>query len=206
MAKKYSTLFNDLKARLMELRYSMLPKKFSPTGVYSNRQLDRAVGYRLLTHSEIEYYLEERAWQTAIEAGRLWKFYRKITPAMIGLLAFSGIVMDNPPNEVSNKNGEIIDTSVRLDSAINSYKHKKGINHGVKEKNILQILYPIGFQPHDLDRSWLNTINSFGMRRGDSAHNSIRTLQPIDPKSEYDCVKVILSGIAEIDKKISTLI
>ena len=37
----------------------MLPEKFSPTGDYSDRQLDRARGFRLLAHAEIEAFLED---------------------------------------------------------------------------------------------------------------------------------------------------
>ena len=41
------------------LRRELLPRKFDPTGDYTDRVRTRAAGFRLLVHAEIEFYLEQ---------------------------------------------------------------------------------------------------------------------------------------------------
>ncbi|HAS8291254.1 TPA: hypothetical protein I7707_21400, partial [Vibrio vulnificus] len=53
-----TTLYQDLVARLSQLRSHLLPSEFDDLGNYDARTLDMVKGYMLLVHSEIEYYFE----------------------------------------------------------------------------------------------------------------------------------------------------
>ena len=66
----------------------MLPSKFSATSTYSDTQLDRARGYRLLVHAEIETYLEDRAQAVVNSAYTAWKVDSKPRHVITCLLAF----------------------------------------------------------------------------------------------------------------------
>ena len=50
-------------------------------------------------------------------------------------------------------------------------------NHGIKEKNILGLLLPVGVLETDLDPVWMGTMSSFGASRGVVAHTSAKRVQ-----------------------------
>jgi len=83
----------------------------------------------------------------------------------------------------------------------------KADNHGIRERNLMKLLLPLGVSEFDIDIVWLATVDSFGQNRGSTAHSSIsnRALQPPDPKSESDVVGQILDGICKLDSKVVAL-
>src|SRR3546814_13221 len=82
-----STRFIELKRRLRALRDNMLPAKFSPTGDYSARQLDRTRGYRLLAHAEIEAFIEDVCFEAARTSISNWSKTKNVTDALFCLMA-----------------------------------------------------------------------------------------------------------------------
>jgi hypothetical protein len=87
-------------------------------------------------------------------------------------------------------------------------------NHGIKEKNILALLLPVGINSDNIDQEWLNLLNTFGKKRGEIAHQSAasyKTTQPIDPKEELETVKKIIGkfpgikGLKDIDQLLEQL-
>jgi len=83
-----SSEFRYLRKRLRELRLRFLPRKFSPTGDYSDLQYDRARAYRLLSHAEIESYFEELALKTAVSAFEEWETSQVLSRPILGMLAY----------------------------------------------------------------------------------------------------------------------
>ena len=75
-------------------------------------------------------------------------------------------------------------------------------NHGIRERNILRLLLPIGINEYDIDTTWLSTTDSFSQDRGESAHRSNRVANPLDPKTEHDRVGQILEGLMAIDHRL----
>ena len=86
---RLSNRFKELRSRLRELRLHLLPASFSPTGDYTDRQQDRARGYRLLVHAEIESYLEDVSRETVTQAIRDWKKSNKPSNIIVSFLATS---------------------------------------------------------------------------------------------------------------------
>nr|WP_254449422.1 hypothetical protein [Anabaena sp. UHCC 0253] len=81
-------------------------------------------------------------------------------------------------------------------------------NHGLKEKNLLALLLPIGLDIKDLDTSWLVTMNTFGENRGEVAHKSASfysIIQPINPVDEVNMVKQIIQDLLKIDELMNLL-
>ena len=76
-------------------------------------------------------------------------------------------------------------------------------NHGIKEANVIAMLYPLGFTEADLDTTLLATLNSYGANRGSTAHQAAHTQQPIDPKSEKETVNLILTEFKKLDETFS---
>src|SRR5437763_1965954 len=81
-----SARFKELKKRLRELRMHMLPATFSPTGDYSDRQLDRARGYRLLAHAEIEAFIEDVTFDAAKKSVSGWDKTKQVSDCLFCLI------------------------------------------------------------------------------------------------------------------------
>jgi hypothetical protein len=79
-------------------------------------------------------------------------------------------------------------------------------NHGIREDNLFQIFYPIGLKMSDMDNTWLATMDSFGISRGEVAHTSIKTQQPIDPATVFKKITSdILPGLMKLDRKLKCI-
>ena len=196
-----SNEFRALQTRIRRLREHLLPKQFDPTGRYSERQLDRARAYRLLAHAEIESYLEKIVSDTANEAYNIWENKGLITDPLIAMLAYS----DNGPRPVPTSKPtdgprDLRDRVKKAKNALTRYVNVE--NHGIRERNILRLLLPIGISEFEIETDWLSTIDSFGQDRGVSAHGSNRVANPPDPKTEHDRVGQILEGLMAIDHRL----
>ena len=209
-----SDKFITLKTQLDRLKDEFLPE-ISPTGSYSESQLSRTAAYRVLAHAEIEYYLEERAWTKVIDAKKAWET-GKTTRTLICILGFSDLTMDKPPdtlkkpsNVKQDNHDKRLEITEKINSAIKSFKKIIDNNHGVKEKNILALLLPIGIDSDDLDPAWLADMNTFGEKRGLVAHTSATsymTIQTPDPANELNTVTQIKNELLRIDELINNLI
>jgi len=205
-----SIRFREMRARVTELRNHMLPAKFSPTGDYSDRQLDRTRGYRLLVHAEIESYLEDVAREAVMQAIQDWKKNKKPSTILLSFLAayHSGW---NSNDERENeeivrlaKNRSRVKESVNeaIDIAQKQYITIVRDNHGVKEKNFKRLIIPLGIEIDELDGTWLTNLDNFGASRGETAHKTKRATGQINPEDELTTVKKLLDGLKELDEKI----
>ena len=208
-----SARFRILSKQLNRLKKQFIPK-INPTGSYSNRQLALTLAYRVLVHAEIEAYLEDRVSEVALKAKNNWDNQGKTCRTLICLLAFSGQMMESPPDTLSPTKAtkKVLDEKIKIDKkidlAINSFQRVIKQNHGIKEANILALLLPIGIDTDDLDPAWLATMNTFGEERGVVAHTSATstTIQAPDPANELDRVEqIIVPELCKVDDLINKL-
>lgn len=211
-----SDRFITLRTQLNRLKDEFLPE-ISPISSYSESQLSRTAAYRVLAHAEIESYLEERAWKIVIDAKKAWET-GKTTRTLICLLGFSDLTMDKPPDTLKKPNNvkqdnhdKRLEITEKINSAIKSFKKVIDNNHGLKEKNILALLLPIGIDSNDLDpnNTWFATMNTFGEKRSLVAHTSATsymTIQTPDPANELNTVNQITDELLRIDELINNLI
>ncbi len=209
-----SQRFKQLESRLTELQKNLLPDEFSSTGQYNDKEQDRARGYRLLAHAEIESYLEDIARETVTEAIRRWKKESKPSLPLISFLASyhsSWNIDDQASNEEiikiakSRRNAkDSIDEIINL--AQTQYQNRLRDNHGIKENNLFTLIVPIGIDISELDSTWLTNLNNFGSLRGNVAHNSKLTTGEINPKDELSNINSLLVGLAQLDEKIRALL
>lgn len=207
-----SDRFKELSSRVGELRKHMLPRKFSPTGNYNDRELDRARGYRLLVHAEFESYLEDISKDVVTKAISKWKNDK--TPSTI-LIAFLALYHSswNVNDEVTNN--EIIEIAKSrknkdsvekiIDLAQSQFSQKVRDIHGIKEKNFKTLILPTGIDLCDIDGTWLTNLDNFGKLRGEVAHNTKRATGQINPQDEHNRVKLLLIGLEQLDRQISEI-
>jgi hypothetical protein len=201
-----SARYIRLAERLADLKKHLLPVP-SPIGVYTDEALDKTRGFRLLTHAEIESYLEDRVRDIAIQAVKRWDTKGEFGIVLLSLLAFH---LRQRVANTSDLKDEYSGKKARLEEGIkqanNSFIGAVERNHGIREEDILKLLFPIGIKPSQIDATWLSTIDTFGTARGTSAHSSVQTQQPIDPKTEDLTVTTIMAGLKQIDEALDKLI
>jgi hypothetical protein len=213
-----SERFQQLEEQLRVLARCLLPAKFDPTGTYDDQDVVsmRALAYRVLAHAEIESYFEDRALEPVSRAQTVWESTRHVSHVALCLLGFSGKEMALPPATLEapsdNKRKAwpaLVDIGQRLLPIISTFHNQvRNENHGVKEKNLLAMLLPIGVAHAKIDPTFLADMESFGALRGQAAHASGRTTarQAVDPEGEQKRVLGLLPGIAAIDAEIDVLL
>jgi hypothetical protein len=184
----------------------MLPAQFDPTGSYSDRQFDRARGFRLLAHAEIEACIEDLATSTATAAYSSWFIDRQPRQCLLALLAYYEGALFKMPSEISTNRASESPLRVRVKAAKDHYVNwATSQNHGIREENILRLLLPVGILESDLDPAWLQLVDAFGTDRGATAHQARRTQHPPDPATELQTVRGIARGLRTIDERLSAL-
>lgn len=214
-----SDRFTQLSAQLDVLREHLLPAEFTDTGQYGDSQ-DRvetsALAYRVLCHAEIETYFEDRSLEAMSRAREAWDASRFVSHITLCLLAFSGKEMKAPPDSLEAPSDNLkrswpalLDIGEKLVPAMTEfYKLVRKDNHGIKEKNLLALLLPIGIDHKQLDPIFLTEIDQYGSLRGMAAHTSSRSAvrQAVDPAEESRRIDNLLPGIAAIDGLVEALL
>jgi hypothetical protein len=199
-----SVRFRELQVRATELRLHLLPRT-DPTGSYTARQYDRVRAFRLLAHAEIEACLEDLAVAAATRCYSDWCTDGRPRTVLLALAAYHDRQFPAIPASTTVVPSDSLD--MRIETAKNDYCTRIiGRNNGIRERNVLGILLPVGVAAADFDPGWLATIDSFGSQRGDTAHRAGRTQQPPDPVSEADTVHQIIEGIRTVDARLEELV
>jgi len=187
----------------------MLPAKFSPTGDYSSRQLDRARGYRLLAHAEIESFIEDITLDAARSAISAWTHSRIVSDALLCLIAHyhEGYDTDDEglePKFPTNSRPKVKDAVKEVvDVAFRQYIQIHERNHGIREANLKRLILPIGVRLDELDQTWIVNLDAFGQRRGEIAHKAAKVQQQIDPQAELYAVRNLILGLKALDELVS---
>ncbi|MDI4649585.1 HEPN domain-containing protein [Cohnella hashimotonis] len=200
-----SNRFNEFKLRYEELKTRFIPE-LSEDLDYSDEQLDDLRAFRVLCHSEIEAYLEDRARETSSQALRKFQETGNANKVLLCLLAFSDTQWEGPPSSIQNLQNSVLYTiRSRIQKAVKIFNSKITDNHGIREKNLLQILCPIGIQFDELDNTWVNSMDSYGKKRGEVAHTSFRTQQVIDPATEISTTDYLVDELKKVDFLLNSL-
>jgi hypothetical protein len=150
-----------------------LPALPSPTGDYTEEELDHARGYRLLVHAEIEAFLEDRCKSIANATLKNFRAGGRPSYTLLNLIAFhfvqSSLTESFVKDVFASNKKHCQDAATQATSTYNWVLTK---NNGIREKNFLRMVLPLGIAPIDIDSAWLSTIDSFGVNRGEVAHTS----------------------------------
>lgn len=200
-------LFEDLKKNIEKIEHSFLPPK-SETGEYSEQEYLNVDAYVSLVHSEIEFFLESRCKEVCGLSLKKFDENGLVNLVLLGLVCFSGKMFDAPPDKKNDSNlvEEKLYLNKKLHSAAGVYNYNVKNNNGIKEKDILGLLLPLGFPVDDIDDVFLTEMNDFGKMRGEIAHTSNveNMTNRLDPYSVKSRIERILGFIKNIDDTLKT--
>jgi len=181
-----SAAYTTTSVRIHQLAAHLLPA-INPIGTYTDKDQDMIRAYCLLCHAEFEAYLEGITLTVVTRAYNKWQANKTFISPIIFHLTY-------------NYATKIKDIPYSL--VVKSYiEFKKSIdgNHGIKENNLANFFKPIGFEMDSVLRA---TLNNFGGARGEIAHTSFSTQQPLDPATEKATVNLILNGLKDFDNEL----
>lgn len=195
-----SRRLKQLLSRLNFLENNILPSE-RIDGNYTKKEQDLIRSFILLSHAEIEAYLEDIVKDKITKSLNSWNSSRAKSHCIKSVMTFVGADISYE-NDINSNN-----LQYRINKTITHYQRAMvDKNHGIKEKNILKILLPLGIELNELDQTWLSVMDSFGSTRGLIAHNSFTVTQTIDRNTELNKIKnLIIPELTNIDKMISKL-
>lgn len=185
-----SARYNILLARVGQLESHLLPT-IDPTLSYSDKDKDLTRAFCLLCHAELEAYLEDITKEVVDRAFTKWNLHKTIISPIIFHLAYNykqeaGKAKEPPFGMVFKSHQSLLDTIKK--------------NNGIKENNLLGFFRPIGYE---IDPTLQSTLNDYGKTRGDIAHQSFNTQQPLDPTTEKNNIHQILTELAVFDNELN---
>jgi len=195
-----SRRLKQLTTRLSFLENNILPSE-RVDGNYTKKEQDLIRSFVLLTHAEIEAYLEDVAKTRVTKSLSDWNSSRVKSNCIKSVVSFVGhdLKFENDLNS-NNIQYRVNKTVAHYMSAVVDK------NHGIKEKNILKVLLPLGIEINELDQTWLSVMESFGSTRGLIAHSSFNVQTSIDRNTELNRIKnQILPELTNIDALIKKL-
>nr|WSW59780.1 HEPN domain-containing protein [Streptomyces sp. NBC_00998] len=200
-----SQRFLELEKRITELRHSFLPAEFDPTGLYEDLTYEHTRAFRVLAHAEFESFIEDRVIGLIDEAISRWQAQGEVSAVLLAAVAYRETAHPIPEslNEAATKRKKFPTLKERVEGARSDlHRYVRNQNHGIKEKNLLRMLLPIGVDQDALDTEWLSNVDTWATARGDAAHKGAKVQVQPDPQKEKDAVERVLAGFRELDEQI----
>jgi hypothetical protein len=199
-----SARFRALRARVLDLERRLVPKT-KISGKYTAHERDLLRAFRLLVHAEFEAYFEDRVTEIADCALRTFTTRNRAGRALAALMTYSPVATPELPKSLASTTPSN-NPSARVRRIIGHFKTEVNQgNHGIKERNVIKMCFPVGIEQADLDPTFMNTLNSYATSRGATAHQSFKAQQPIDPVTEVAVVSGLVIELEKLDVKFQML-
>lgn len=185
------------------LRRQFLPNPFNPLGQYPNRNEVNAYtrAFVVLSHAEVETYLEGWAKDIARKAEDIWYTSRRITEPLAFLLASLSERIAAPRSLIGGERDSHEQLGASLKKVFQKYYKQVRDNNGVKEGNLLALFSPIGVPRSATSSTLLPMLSSFGASRGVEAHQSAQAvINLLDPETEFNNVTNLAKELLGFDK------
>lgn len=193
--------FAEFSKRLVELEDHLITKEFSEIGDYEEHVKDKARGYRLLAHAEVESYLEDVVMQVADKTLAKWQESSVGSKELISVLAS----LKNDPDISDKRLNALKTTQEVVNFSFVTFKQRIVKNNGIKEKDVKALMGPIGIDIEASMPELLPLLDSFGTKRGEVAH-STSLKKEINPKDEVADVRNIYDHLERLDKSMFLII
>ncbi|CAM5586480.1 HEPN domain-containing protein [Streptomyces griseorubiginosus] len=201
-----SSRFQDLETRIADLEKHLIPSPFDPTGSYDDVVYELTRAFKVLVHAEFEAFIEDRVIEVVNTAFSRWEYSGVISTSLLSVVAYKESLHSMPESlsDASQKK-KYPDLKARVEAAKNEFnRYVRTQNHGIKEKNILRLLMPIGITEKEIDPVWLNATETWATARGEVAHKAAKMQVRPDPQNEVKAVRQILAGFRDVDVLMTT--
>ena len=193
--------FKRTQKELTQLGRELLPKKFDALGNYPNKVRTQTRAYIILSHAVVESYFESVAKKIARKSQVVFDNKKKITWPLAHLIAFSQNTIECKPDE---------DISLKMPTFVSNifydYYNTIKSNNGIKEANLDSLFIPLGLDKSLLGTTLVPQLDSFGVDRGQHAHNAAYFIQnTLDPLTENARITDLLIELEIFDSHLTSL-
>ncbi|MFD7668088.1 HEPN domain-containing protein [Streptomyces sp. NPDC059788] len=196
-----SLRFQELETRVADLEKYLIPSPFDPMGSYDDVVYEQTRAFRVLVHAEFEAFIEDRVIEVVNAAFSRWEYSGAISTSLLSVVTYKESFHAIPESlsDASQKK-KYPDLKTRVEAAKNEFnRYVRTKNHGIKEKNVLRLLMPIGVTENEIDPVWLNLTETWATARGEVAHKSAKMQVRPDPQKEVKTVRQVLAGFRDVD-------
>jgi hypothetical protein len=201
-----SKRWRGLSREIARLREHFLPDPFNRLGVYPNANRVRAHtrAFVVLSHAEIECYLEDWAKEIARSAEDVWASSGKITEPLAFLFAMLTDRLEVLPKAGGALGKDSLETLREASKKLfPRYYRRIKENNGIREKNVLALFGPLGVSTAGLGSTLLPNLDSLGTLRGTYAHESAKAVPTApDPETEFARVGTVLNELVPLDESL----
>jgi hypothetical protein len=180
-----SALFVELDRRIGELTAKFVADQVAAEAADIANfvpDLDRLAAYRLLSHAEIEDYLERKARARINLLEGNFSSQNWSVSGDLSLYVLAALVAEPLPFECPHNEKKFLEC---IKAVIKSAKDLIDNNNGVKASSFMKLSIISGKMVDEVDSGLASSLSSFGANRGDVAHRGVgRTTSLLAPSSE----------------------
>lgn len=170
--------------------------------VYTHAEFARARAFVVLSHAAIEDYLEGICLEVVDKSIYAFQSDDRARTSLLALLSY-GSKIDVPSSFAGGPWG------VRglLKESRKALRSWTDANNGVKAKDVLRLLLPVGVKETDMGSAWLQHMDDLGELRGRVAHHGHPpgAQAPVDPGDALEAVGRILPTLCRLDARMCAL-
>ena len=184
MEQKINLRYEQLELRIKTIQKN-LDFKQSPLGITAI-QSDKLRAIIVLSHAEIESYIEDLALIKIDEAEVKWKNTKIANHCLASLF-------------INHDRIETNDTTfTKSFKIIKEYRKIIEDNHGIKEHNIKNLFGKIGYKIDDFDSVFIANLEAFGSERGAIAHTTAtKVTQQMDKSTVINKINDIVRDLKD---------
>lgn len=195
-----STRYVSMQQRRDRLRRLLIPGRQNLSGIYKINTKEKAFGFSLLMHAEIESYIEDRVSDVALRSITAWMSHGTISNPLLAMICYrdGGEVgfSENVFQITANRQLATVvhQSKIQLESRLRA-------NHGVRHKNLAKLFMSIGLTPNAADEIVFNALDGFGAKRGEYAHKTPTNelLRQTDPITEANEIHNLIENLLTLD-------
>ena len=194
-----SRRYNSLVTRIRKLSNTILPPS-KPSNIYTAKEQDLIRAFVVLSHAEIEAFLEDVTKDKATKELRKWISGRKRSNCLKSIASYVGPLLAAERFPHPNDHEE------RIKKIVGHFIGLIRKNNGVKESDVLSLVLPIGVEYSLLDPVWLQEMETFGTFRGSLVHTTHQVQLPLDRDNEYNRIMTrIIPELGNVDLLIKSV-
>jgi hypothetical protein len=171
--------------------------------VYSTAEHDHARAFVVLAHGVLEDYLEGICLEVVDAPLSAFKQDSRARTALLSLLTYRN-VREAPPAALAKGPWHVREA---LKESRDHLRKRAADNNGIKEKDVLALLLPVGLKESDFDAAWLAAMNELGGLRGNVVHRGRRpgAMTPVTPDDAQKAVARVLPALCRADARLIAL-
>lgn len=197
-----SSNFTSLADYVKELREFYIAEK-GDYSAYTRQDQSHAIAYRILASASLESHVEDICRQAASKGISRAKRHQ---PSRVGQSLITWYAIKSDVGAAPLTDSERSAYVSELDKIQSKYNRLVDKSHGIDDKDLRALVFPLGCQESDLDIALLDNLKSLSEFRNPASHRRLNRAKSMnEPKSECDLIEKTLPLLRTLEKHLDRL-